>query len=155
MSPFRHTGPEEPAPYLLRRHPEGLEKTRFRVEFIPMKIGARMATFFKPFVHGQIVIAESGGEPMLEITEVAANQFKKILSETDAKGSPIRIFISGGGCCASYGLDVTEKGEDGDLIIEKENLKIYVEPAAYEALSQATLDYKNGSMIKGMPSCCG
>lgn len=92
---------------------------------------------------------------MLEITEAAQNQFEKILSEADATNSNIRIFISGGGCCASYGLDITEKGEDGDLLIEKNKLKIYVEPAAHEALSKATLDYKNGFMIKGTPSCCG
>jgi iron-sulfur cluster assembly protein len=92
---------------------------------------------------------------MLEITDAAVNQFKKILSESDAKDSDIRIFISGGGCCPSYGLDVTEKGEGGDLLIEKHNLKIYVESAAHEALSKATLDYKDGFIIKGMPSCCG
>jgi len=92
---------------------------------------------------------------MLEITDAAVKQFKKILSESDATNSNIRIFISGGGCCASYGLGVTDKGEDGDLLIEKDNLKIYVEPAVHEALSKATLDYQNGFMIKGMPSCCG
>ncbi len=92
---------------------------------------------------------------MLQITEAAITQFKKILSEADATNSNIRIFISGGGCCASYGLDVTEKGEDGDLLMEKNNLRIYVAPAAHEALSKATLDYENGFMIKGMPSCCG
>jgi iron-sulfur cluster assembly accessory protein len=91
---------------------------------------------------------------MLEITDAAVKQFKKILSESDAKNSNIRIFNSGGGCCASYGLDVTDKGKDGDLLIEKNSLKIYVEPAAHEALSKATLDYKNGFMVKGMPSCC-
>ncbi len=92
---------------------------------------------------------------MLEITDAAVKQFRKILSEADAMNSNIRIFISGGGCCASYGLDVTEKGEDGDVLIEKDGLKIYVEPAAHEALSKATLDHNNGLMIKGMPSCCG
>jgi len=92
---------------------------------------------------------------MLEITHAAVKQFKKILSESDAANSNIRIFLSGGGCCASYGLDITEKGEDGDLLIEKNNLRIYVEPAAHEALSKATLDYKNGFMVKGTPSCCG
>ncbi|PIV21866.1 MAG: hypothetical protein COS40_06750 [Deltaproteobacteria bacterium CG03_land_8_20_14_0_80_45_14] len=92
---------------------------------------------------------------MFEITDAAVKQFKKILSESDTTISNIRIFISGGGCCASYGLDVTEKGEDGDVLIEKNNLKIYVEPAAHEALSKATLDYENGFMVKGMPSCCG
>ena len=92
---------------------------------------------------------------MVEITEAAQKEFKKILSESDATNSNIRIFISRGGCCASYGLDITEKGEDGDVLIEKNNLKVYVEPAAHEALSKATLDYKNGFIIKGMPSCCG
>ena len=92
---------------------------------------------------------------MLEVTHAAVKQFQKILSESDATNSNIRIFISGGGCCASYGLDITENGEDGDLLIEKDNLKIYVEPAAHEALAKAALDYKNGFMIKGMPSCCG
>jgi len=40
-------------------------------------------------------------------------------------------------------------------LIEKHNLKIYVEPAAHEALSKATLDCENRFMIKGMPSGCG
>jgi len=31
----------------LIRHPEGLEKTGFRLEFIPMKIGAGMTPFWK------------------------------------------------------------------------------------------------------------
>ena len=92
---------------------------------------------------------------MLEITDAAVKQFKKILSESDAKDSNIRIFVSGGGCCPSYGLDVTDKGEDGDLLIEKHSLKIYVEPSAQEALSKATLDYQNGFIVKGTPSCCG
>ncbi|MGQ9509460.1 MAG: hypothetical protein ACUVTN_08700 [Thermodesulfobacteriota bacterium] len=58
---------------------------------------------------------------MLEITDAAVNQFQKILSEVDATNSNIRIFISGGGCCSSYGLDITEKGEDGgsDLYLRK------------------------------------
>jgi hypothetical protein len=47
MRLFRHAGLEEPAPYLIRRHPEGLESTGFRLEFIPTKIGAGMTTFVK------------------------------------------------------------------------------------------------------------
>jgi hypothetical protein len=44
---FRHAGPEEPAPYLIRGHPESSENTGFRLEFIPMKIGAGMTTFLE------------------------------------------------------------------------------------------------------------
>jgi hypothetical protein len=40
----------------LIRHPEGLESTGFRLEFIPMKIGAGMTTFVKTAVYGQTLI---------------------------------------------------------------------------------------------------
>jgi hypothetical protein len=36
----------------LIRHPEGFENTGFRLEFIPVKIGARMTTFMKAVVYG-------------------------------------------------------------------------------------------------------
>jgi hypothetical protein len=39
-------------PDLIRR-PEALEKTGFRLEFIPMEIGAGMTPFMKTVVYGQ------------------------------------------------------------------------------------------------------
>jgi len=36
----------------LIRHPEALEKTAFRLEFIPMKIGAGMTLLMKTVVYG-------------------------------------------------------------------------------------------------------
>jgi hypothetical protein len=48
--PFRHAGLEAPAPYLIRGHPEPLEKTGFRLEFTPLQNGAGMTTFGIPLV---------------------------------------------------------------------------------------------------------
>jgi iron-sulfur cluster assembly accessory protein len=95
---------------------------------------------------------------MLEITDSAVKQFKKILSDSDVKGSGIRIYTSGGGCCPSYGLDVSENGEDGDKVIEKDGLKIFLERIAYNQLSNAKIDYINsgerkGFSITGLPTC--
>ena len=95
---------------------------------------------------------------MLEITDSAVKQFKKILSDSDEKDSGIRIFPSGGGCCPSYGLDVSENGEDGDRLIEKYGLRIFVEPDAYMQLSNSKIDYLNsgerkGFAITGLPTC--
>jgi hypothetical protein len=42
-------------PDLIRR-PEGLESSGFRLEFIPMKIGAGMTTFMKTVVYGQTLM---------------------------------------------------------------------------------------------------
>ncbi len=98
---------------------------------------------------------------MIEITDSAVKQFKKMLSEADMKNFGIRIFSSRGGCCATYGLDTSEKGEPGDVLIEKNGLKVFVEPAAFDALSKASVDYLNSKGKKGFTitglssSCCG
>ncbi len=93
---------------------------------------------------------------MLEITEAARDRFRKLLIESDKEGYAIRIFVSAGGCCPSYGLDVSENGEHGDDIIEAGDLKLFVEPTAHEQLSNATIDYANGFVIRGTSSsCCG
>lgn len=96
---------------------------------------------------------------MVEITDSAVEQFKKIVSVSDVMNPNIRIFVSRGGCCGpAYGLDITEDGEDGDVLIDKGNLKIYVDPAVYEGLSRATIDYRDGFiMVSGrrQPSRCG
>jgi len=44
-------------------HPEGLESTEFRLELIPMKIGAGMTTFLKTVVYGQTRINPAGKKP--------------------------------------------------------------------------------------------
>jgi len=99
---------------------------------------------------------------MLRLTDSAVKEFKKIISDSDANGSGIRIFSSGGGCCgASYGLDIAEKANDGDKSLEKDGLKIFVDPAVSEELDNATIDYidkgpRKGFSILGLPKsgCC-
>lgn len=97
---------------------------------------------------------------MLEITESAVRQFKRVLLDAGVKDSGIRIFSSGGGCCPSYGMDASENGEPGDILVEKDGLKIFVESEVFDQLSNASVDYsdspeKRGFVITGLPSCCG
>lgn len=70
-------------------------------------------------------------------------------------------FTTEGGCCGpSYGLDIVEKAEATDQVIEKNDLKIFVDPEASQGLSNAIIDFsasgKKGVVIKGISSsCCG
>jgi len=41
----------------LIRHPEGLERTGFRLEFIPMKIGAGMTILIKTAIYKQTLVS--------------------------------------------------------------------------------------------------
>ena len=98
---------------------------------------------------------------MLDVTDAAIIQFKNLLSDANAQGSGIRVFVSGSGCCSSYGLDISANGEPGDELIERDGLKVFVEPRAYDELSSAKIDYVDSGDIKGFTitglssSCCG
>ena len=97
----------------------------------------------------------------MEITKSAVQELKKMILESDlGKDAGIRFFVSGGGCCPSYGLDIVEKGEPGDEFIENDELKVFIQSEAYEGLSMAMIDFTEsgenaGFVIKGLPSCCG
>ncbi|HDY70364.1 MAG TPA: iron-sulfur cluster assembly accessory protein, partial [Nitrospirae bacterium] len=41
---------------------------------------------------------------MLDITAAAIKQFKEVLTESGETNHGIRVFVSGDGCCSSYGL---------------------------------------------------
>lgn len=90
---------------------------------------------------------------MLELTDYAVKKFKELLTKSEAEDFGIRIFAAGGGCCPGYGLDASENGKAGDMLIQKDGLKIFLEPAAYDNLSQATIDYDEGFVIKGVSTC--
>lgn len=84
---------------------------------------------------------------MHEITDGAAAYCRQALSLPDAADSSMRIFESKG-CCYSYcSLDTTVCGEDGDILIEADGLKIYVQPSILAGFSHATLDYSNGMLV--------
>ncbi len=94
---------------------------------------------------------------MLEVTEAAVKEFKKLIAESKAEGSGVRIFEAGGGCCGpQYGLDISEKGEEGDVTFNKDGLDVYLDAAASAGLAGATLDYiaegaQAGFVILGLP----
>ncbi len=98
---------------------------------------------------------------MLNLTPSAINRFKKILADNNVEHYGIRIFQAGDGCCGTpgLGLDAAETPENGDMIIEKDGLKIYVDGSITELLDNAVIDYSEGSgfSISGLPrsSECG
>lgn len=93
---------------------------------------------------------------MLEITKTAVKQLKKKINDSSVEDGVIRIYSSGGGCCPSYGIDVVKEGLEGDKLIEKDGIKIYVEPPVFYGLKKGKISYsylKKGFSVK-QPSCC-
>lgn len=86
---------------------------------------------------------------MLDITPAALSQFKTFLAENQAEGSGIRIFATKGCCGPAYGMDIAEQAAVGDQVIERDGLRIFVEPAAGSALAQVVIDYVPNGPAKG------
>ena len=91
---------------------------------------------------------------MLTLTNNAVERFKKIIKDQGTSGSGIRIFTAGAGCCGpSLALDIVEQPMDGDVTIEKDGLRVFVEKDASATLAAASMDFSDqrGFVLSGMP----
>lgn len=82
--------------------------------------------------------------PML-FTEAAANKVRTLIEEEENDNLKLRVFITGGGCAGfSYGFTFDEAVADDDTVVEKNGVKMVVDPMSYQYLAGAEVDYKEG-----------
>ena len=95
---------------------------------------------------------------MLTLTDSAVQRFKEFLEQENLPDHGIRIFSAYGGRGTSLAMDIADSAQDGDAILEKDGLKVFLEKEANKLLSDATLGFSDekGFVIKGMPksACC-
>ncbi len=90
---------------------------------------------------------------MITLTDKALERFKKILKDQGCENYGIRIFTAGAGCCGpSLALDMVEQPVDGDVTIEKDGLKVFIEKDASATLAAASMDFseQRGFVLNGM-----
>ncbi len=98
---------------------------------------------------------------MVTITETAAKKAKEILAAEGKANWGLRIYSAGGGCCGpSYGMDLDENPADGDEVIEKDGLKVFIDANTFKAMTGMMIDFisegeRQGFVLTGgnAPSC--
>ena len=76
---------------------------------------------------------------ILSLTEDAKIRIKEILSETEKDKVGLRIAVSEGGCAGySYEMSYVESADPNDELIEDEDVKIFIDPAAIMFLLGST-----------------
>ncbi len=81
----------------------------------------------------------------LTLTEKAIQQVKALLARDDRKGHGLRVWVTDGGCSGfSYKLDFAKEETPGDIVLEFDNLRVYVDAAAAPYLKGTTIDYVTG-----------
>ena len=81
----------------------------------------------------------------LVFSDSAALKVKELIQEEGNDALMLRVFISGGGCSGfQYGFTFDENTTDGDTIVEKEGVKLLIDPMSFQYLSGAEIDYSEG-----------
>ncbi len=87
---------------------------------------------------------------MITITPNASQRLQAIMTEKNINDHALRVFVSGGGCSGlNYGMTFSELPEATDQVFETAGLKVIIDPASYEYLMGAEIDYVDSLMGGG------
>lgn len=78
----------------------------------------------------------------INFTEAAAAKVSELIAEEGNDQLKLRVFITGGGCSGfQYGFTFEEEVSEGDTEVEKGGVTLLIDPASYQYLVGAEIDY--------------
>ena len=84
------------------------------------------------------------------LTSGAANTIRNLLVSKDVPNHGLRVFVAGGGCSGlQYGMALEAEPRAYDNIIEKDGIRVFVDPTSMMYLNGATIDYEDSLMGGG------
>ena len=82
--------------------------------------------------------------PLL-FSDSAASKVKQLIEEEGNPELKLRVFVTGGGCSGfQYGFTFDEVQNEDDSVMEKDGVKLLIDPMSYQYLSGAEIDYTEG-----------
>ena len=92
------------------------------------------------------VFSVTDASQMFSLTDAAAAKVKGLLEAEDAaEPLALRVAVRPGGC-SGYSYEMFFDGDiaDDDIRNEQRGVQVVIDPASFELLKGATLDYKDG-----------
>jgi iron-sulfur cluster insertion protein len=84
-------------------------------------------------------------EDPLNFTDAAAAKVRELIENEANDSLMLRVFISGGGCSGfQYGFTFDEQIGEGDVVIERNGVRLLVDPMSIQYLTGAEIDYTEG-----------
>jgi iron-sulfur cluster insertion protein len=82
--------------------------------------------------------------PLL-FSDSAADKVKSLIVEEGNDELKLRVFVTGGGCSGlQYGFTFDEVSNEDDTVMEKNGVKLLIDPMSYQYLIGAEIDYTEG-----------
>lgn len=86
----------------------------------------------------------------VNLTDAAVNTVKNLLVQKEVPNHGLRVFVSGGGCSGmQYGMALEAEPRPYDHVIERDGVKVFVDPTSMMYLNNATIDYEDSIMGGG------
>ena len=84
------------------------------------------------------------------LTAQAANVIRDLLVQKEVPNHGLRVFVAGGGCSGlQYGMALEAEPRQYDNVIEKDGIKVFIDPTSMMYLTGATIDYEDSLMGGG------
>jgi len=91
------------------------------------------------------IATEAQADTPLIFSENAAKKVKALIQEEGNDELKLRVYVTGGGCSGfQYGFTFDENINEGDTVVEKDNVTLVVDPLSYQYLAGAEVDYVEG-----------
>lgn len=86
----------------------------------------------------------------IHITTAAIGVVRDLLVQKNVPDHGLRVFVAGGGCSGmQYGMALEAEPRQYDHVIEREGVKIFIDPTSMMYLNDATIDYEDSLMGGG------
>lgn len=87
---------------------------------------------------------------MLNVTEPAAKELRRLVIEQDRENIALRVFVSPGGCSGmSYGMAFDEEIQEGDQIVDHDGIRVCVDEMSAMYLAGSEIDFVDQLMGGG------
>jgi iron-sulfur cluster assembly protein len=96
--------------------------------------------------------APAGAEGrLIELTDLAVERFRRVMKEQDlGPEHGVRIGVASGGCSGmSYSMGFESAPRADDTVVERDGVRIFVDPESVKYLQGVTIDYVVGLHREG------
>lgn len=81
----------------------------------------------------------------INFSDKAADRVKVLMAEESNPDLKLRVYVTGGGCSGfSYGFTFDEKVNEGDTLIEKNEVSLIIDAMSLQYLVGGTVDFVDG-----------
>jgi|TARA_B100001142_G_scaffold114302_1_gene116428 iron-sulfur cluster insertion protein len=82
-------------------------------------------------------------EEAIIFSDAAANKVGALLQDEDNNSMNLRVYVTGGGCAGfQYGFSFDELRDESDTMVEKNGVKLVVDPMSIQYLQGAEIDFQ-------------